>query len=264
MCLAWASLLSLLSVASCITDSKAVTTSLTTKWNATPLLLEASEFLAEESQEMFWDFVEAIQNTEGERDVLVTVLTPTLRYPVQPLQVIFCVALLLSVDAEKAAAAGGGPIASNEAPPPGCAAFFSVHGEKTCDTEDLEGLLETAATSVHGEKTCDTEDLEGLLETAATRTLYPEIKELLKELRKHLVESTNEMAPLKVWQMQDLSFQTAARILAAPVHYQTAAQWPSIAAREDRGEPRRLDVIVFVPVHQDQPPSYVLVNLVRG
>jgi hypothetical protein len=88
-----------------------------------------------------------------------------------------------------------------------------------------------------------------------SRTLYPELKEQLKELRKHLVESTNEMAPLKVWQMQggrdfifslplfscikttvttviisfsptifhflslcvsDLSFQTAARILAAP------------------------------------------------
>lgn len=34
------------------------------------------------------------------------------------------------------------------------------------------------------------------------RTLHPELKEQLKELRKHLVESTNEMSPLKVWQMQ--------------------------------------------------------------
>uniref|UniRef100_A0A669QV82 UDP-glucose ceramide glucosyltransferase-like 1 n=1 Tax=Phasianus colchicus TaxID=9054 RepID=A0A669QV82_PHACC len=48
------------------------------------------------------------------------------------------------------------------------------------------------------------------------RQLYPDLTEELKELRKHLVESTNEMAPLKVWQLQDLSFQTAARILAAP------------------------------------------------
>lgn len=32
--------------------------------------------------------------------------------------------------------------------------------------------------------------------------MYPELKEQLQELRKHLVESTNEMAPLKVWQMQ--------------------------------------------------------------
>lgn len=32
--------------------------------------------------------------------------------------------------------------------------------------------------------------------------MYPELKEQLKELRKHLIESTNKMAPLKVWQMQ--------------------------------------------------------------
>uniref|UniRef100_A0A2K6EYS8 UDP-glucose glycoprotein glucosyltransferase 1 n=1 Tax=Propithecus coquereli TaxID=379532 RepID=A0A2K6EYS8_PROCO len=49
------------------------------------------------------------------------------------------------------------------------------------------------------------------------RDLHPDLKGQLKELRKHLVESTNEMAPLKVWQLQDLSFQTAARILSAPV-----------------------------------------------
>lgn len=36
-------------------------------------------------------------------------------------------------------------IASNEPPPPGCAAFFSVHGAKTCDAEALASLLETAA-----------------------------------------------------------------------------------------------------------------------
>lgn len=34
------------------------------------------------------------------------------------------------------------------------------------------------------------------------RNMYPDLKEQLQELRKHLVESTNEMAPLKVWQMQ--------------------------------------------------------------
>uniref|UniRef100_A0A3Q3MCR0 UDP-glucose ceramide glucosyltransferase-like 1 n=1 Tax=Mastacembelus armatus TaxID=205130 RepID=A0A3Q3MCR0_9TELE len=35
-------------------------------------------------------------------------------------------------------------------------------------------------------------------------------------LRKHLLESTNDMAPLKVWEMQDLSFQAAARIMSVP------------------------------------------------
>uniref|UniRef100_A0A672IRW4 UDP-glucose ceramide glucosyltransferase-like 1 n=1 Tax=Salarias fasciatus TaxID=181472 RepID=A0A672IRW4_SALFA len=68
-------------------------------------------------------------------------------------------------------------------------------------------------TQVQGNDPVD--EVQGFL-FGKLKTLYPELKEQLKELRKHLVESTNEMAPLKVWQMQDLSFQTAARILAAP------------------------------------------------
>ncbi|XP_035995136.1 UDP-glucose:glycoprotein glucosyltransferase 2 isoform X2 [Fundulus heteroclitus] len=45
---------------------------------------------------------------------------------------------------------------------------------------------------------------------------HPELEEQLGELRKHLLESTNDMAPLKVWEMQDLSFQAAARIMSVP------------------------------------------------
>ncbi|XP_078741581.1 UDP-glucose:glycoprotein glucosyltransferase 1-like, partial [Lampetra fluviatilis] len=46
--------------------------------------------------------------------------------------------------------------------------------------------------------------------------LHPDMRSRLDELRSHMIESTNEMSPLKVWQMQDLSFQAAARIVAAP------------------------------------------------
>ncbi|XP_034549617.1 UDP-glucose:glycoprotein glucosyltransferase 2 [Notolabrus celidotus] len=45
---------------------------------------------------------------------------------------------------------------------------------------------------------------------------HPELQEQLVELRKHLLESTNDMVPLKVWEMQDLSFQAAARIMSVP------------------------------------------------
>uniref|UniRef100_A0A8C4IH67 UDP-glucose ceramide glucosyltransferase-like 1 n=1 Tax=Dicentrarchus labrax TaxID=13489 RepID=A0A8C4IH67_DICLA len=45
---------------------------------------------------------------------------------------------------------------------------------------------------------------------------HPEIQEQLTELRKHLLESTNDMVPLKVWEMQDLSFQAASRIMSVP------------------------------------------------
>ncbi|KAG7229211.1 hypothetical protein INR49_013154 [Caranx melampygus] len=204
-------------------------------------------------------------------------------------------------------------IASNEPPPSGCSAFFSIHGEKSCDAESLAALLKTALerpkpylfkgdhkypgsnpdapvvilyaefgkpefqrlhqvlsskvseglvtyilrhyiavgnpsgkkvylsgygvelaiksqeykakddTQVQGAEVNATvigendpvDEVQGFL-FGKLKMLYPELKEQLKELRKHLVESTNEMAPLKVWQMQDLSFQTAARILAAP------------------------------------------------
>ncbi|XP_061827435.1 UDP-glucose:glycoprotein glucosyltransferase 2 isoform X3 [Nerophis lumbriciformis] len=45
---------------------------------------------------------------------------------------------------------------------------------------------------------------------------HPDLQDQLGELRKHLVDSTNDMAPLKVWELQDLSFQAAARILSVP------------------------------------------------
>uniref|UniRef100_A0A671PIY3 UDP-glucose:glycoprotein glucosyltransferase 2-like n=1 Tax=Sinocyclocheilus anshuiensis TaxID=1608454 RepID=A0A671PIY3_9TELE len=45
---------------------------------------------------------------------------------------------------------------------------------------------------------------------------HPELQEELGELRKHLLESTNDMTPLKVWELQDLSFQAASRIMTVP------------------------------------------------
>uniref|UniRef100_A0A674F3N0 UDP-glucose ceramide glucosyltransferase-like 1 n=1 Tax=Salmo trutta TaxID=8032 RepID=A0A674F3N0_SALTR len=305
--------LSLLPVVSGEADSKAVTTSLTTKWASTPLLLEASEFLAEESQEMFWDFVEedilkccSVTDTDQAYYDLIVKRASTLLSTVQLNMLKFA----LSLRAYSATVHSFQQIASNEPPPSGCSAFFNVHGEKSCDTEKLAALMETAAerpkpylfksdhrfpgsnpdtpvvvlyaeigsseftmfhqlmlskankglatyvlrhylspssrrvylsgygvelaiknqeykakddTQVQGAEVNATlmgendenDEVQGFL-FGKLKTLYPELKEQLKELRKHLVESTNEMAPLKVWQMQDLSFQTAARILAAP------------------------------------------------
>uniref|UniRef100_A0A8C5B4H8 UDP-glucose glycoprotein glucosyltransferase 1 n=1 Tax=Gadus morhua TaxID=8049 RepID=A0A8C5B4H8_GADMO len=246
------------------------------------VLLFLSEFLAEESQEKFWDFVEANQNTEGEHDdteqayyQMILKRAGALLSSVHLNMLKFA----LSLRAYSATVHSFQQIASNEPPPPGCAAFFSVHGLKACDAQDLEGLLETAPTrpkpflfkgdhrfpgsnpdapvvilyaevgspafsSLHRAAQAQAQDGRALyvlrhylakpspnkvflsgygVELAIKSQEYKscsdadtKIKEQLKELRKHLVESTNEMAPLKVWQMQDLSFQTAARILSAP------------------------------------------------
>ncbi|XP_071475342.1 UDP-glucose:glycoprotein glucosyltransferase 1 isoform X2 [Marmota flaviventris] len=297
-------------------DSKAITTSLTTKWFSTPLLLEASEFLAEDSQEKFWNFVEASQNI-GSSDHHGTdysyyhaILEAAFQFlsPLQQNLLKFC----LSLRSYSATIQAFQQIAANEPPPEGCDSFFSVHGKKTCDFHTLETLLLTASerpkpllfkgdhrypssnpespvvifyseigyenfsnfhhqlisksnlgkinyvfrhylsnprrepvhlsgygvelaiksteykakddTQVKGTEVNTTvigendpiDEVQGFL-FGKLRDLHPDLKEQLKELRKHLVESTNEMAPLKVWQLQDLSFQAAARILSAPV-----------------------------------------------
>ncbi|KAG5286096.1 hypothetical protein AALO_G00010890 [Alosa alosa] len=294
-------------------DSKAVTTTLTTKWPSTPLLLEASEFLAEENQDKFWDFVEANQHIENdEHDGTDLSYYGLIQKRAQPLLSPVQLNLLkfaLSLRAYSSTVHSFQQIASNEPPPAGCTAFFNVHGKKSCNTEHLSDLLDTVpkpylfkgdhkfpstnpeapvvilyaemgtdefsrlhqlmvskaneglivyvlrhfvanpsknkvylsgygvelAIKNQEYKAKDDTQVQGGGETNATlvgerdgvdevqgflfgklRTMYPELKEQLRELRKHLVESTNEMAPLKVWQMQDLSFQTAARILAAP------------------------------------------------
>ncbi|XP_077988302.1 UDP-glucose:glycoprotein glucosyltransferase 1-like isoform X2 [Glandiceps talaboti] len=48
------------------------------------------------------------------------------------------------------------------------------------------------------------------------RKLHPEREEKLKTFRNHLIETSNDMAPLKVWQLQDISLQAAQRVLSSP------------------------------------------------
>uniref|UniRef100_A0A672NQ95 UDP-glucose ceramide glucosyltransferase-like 1 n=1 Tax=Sinocyclocheilus grahami TaxID=75366 RepID=A0A672NQ95_SINGR len=213
-----AALLALGSVQCFSSDSKAVTTTLTTKWPSTPLLLEASEFLAEESQDKFWDFVEANQNIESDHDDtdlayydLILKRASVLLSPVQ----LNLLKLALSLRAYSSTVHSFQQIASNEPPPPGCKAFFNIHGQTSCDTERLKVMLDnqthlsflhfsTAGADVNatviGEND-PVDEVQGFL-FGKLKTIYPELKEQLKELRKHLIESTNDMAPLKVWQMQ--------------------------------------------------------------
>uniref|UniRef100_A0A8C4X676 UDP-glucose ceramide glucosyltransferase-like 1 n=1 Tax=Erpetoichthys calabaricus TaxID=27687 RepID=A0A8C4X676_ERPCA len=296
-------------------DSKAITTSLTSKWASTPLLLEASEYLAEERQEFFWDFVEVNQyigpdDHEGTDQSYYHLILKRASQFLTALQ-LNLLKFALSLRSYSTTVQSFQQIAANEPPPPGCSAFFSIHGERTCDPKSLTNLLESASerprpflfkgdhrftlsdpvapviilyaemgtkefsqfhqllvskvnrgeityvlrhyianpntnkvflsgygvelaiknqeykakddTQVQGGEVNATmfgendpvDEVHGFL-FGKLRTQYPDLVEQLKELRKHLVESTNEMAPLKVWQLQDLSFQTAARILSAP------------------------------------------------
>ena len=45
---------------------------------------------------------------------------------------------------------------------------------------------------------------------------HPDDKEKLAEFKQHLLDQDNDLPPMKVWQLQDLSMQAAARIMEAP------------------------------------------------
>ena len=58
------------------------------------------------------------------------------------------------------------------------------------------------------------EEVEGFM-FSKLKTLHPEKTEKLGEMKQHLLDMNNDMAPMKVWQLQDLSLQAAQRIMTA-------------------------------------------------
>lgn len=62
------------------TKTKPVTTHLSAKWAHTPLLLEASEYMAEENTATFWGFIQVIAQTDPQLfatskfDVVISVM----------------------------------------------------------------------------------------------------------------------------------------------------------------------------------------------
>uniref|UniRef100_A0AAX7T743 UDP-glucose ceramide glucosyltransferase-like 1 n=1 Tax=Astatotilapia calliptera TaxID=8154 RepID=A0AAX7T743_ASTCA len=81
---------------------------------------------------------------------------------------------------------------------------------KAVDDTEVKGQL-----TVINVEDDDNDEVQGFF-FGTLKKSHPELQEHLVELRKHLLESTNDMAPLKVWEMQDLSFQAASRIMSAP------------------------------------------------
>uniref|UniRef100_A0A672JTW5 UDP-glucose ceramide glucosyltransferase-like 1 n=1 Tax=Salarias fasciatus TaxID=181472 RepID=A0A672JTW5_SALFA len=74
--------------------------------------------------------------------------------------------------------------------------------------------VKDSKSATHAEED-DNDEVQGFF-FGTLKKSHPELQEQLVELHKHLLESTNDMAPLKVWEMQDLSFQAAARIMSVP------------------------------------------------
>ncbi|KAJ4933097.1 hypothetical protein JOQ06_029934, partial [Pogonophryne albipinna] len=306
------SLLLLLNIHHVTSAPKGVTASLRAKWSMTPFLLETSEFIAEDRNEKFWQFVDTVKELtvykqgESVRSYYNLIIKKAGQF-LTDLQVNL-LKFAMSLRSYSPAVHASQQIASDEPPPEACPAFVSIHGQHSCSTKDIKKLLKAAAgrpiphlyKNDHTYPGLNTTEVpvvilyaeigtkkftlfhKVLSERAAEGTLvyvlrhfvvnpkpqkmllsgyavelaiksteykavddtkvkdslvnaeddntdevqgfvfgtlkksHPELQENLVELRKHLLESTNDMVPLKVWEMQDLSVQAAARILSVP------------------------------------------------
>ncbi|XP_076603616.1 UDP-glucose:glycoprotein glucosyltransferase 2 [Chaetodon auriga] len=86
---------------------------------------------------------------------------------------------------------------------------------KSTEYKAVDDTKVTDSKAVMNSEDDNNDDVQGFL-FGTLKKSHPEIQEQLTELRRHLLESTNDMVPLKVWEMQDLSFQAAARIMSVP------------------------------------------------
>ncbi|XP_063005624.1 UDP-glucose:glycoprotein glucosyltransferase 2 isoform X3 [Melospiza melodia melodia] len=300
-------------------SSQPVTARLAAKWPATPLLLEASEFIAEDGNEKFWQFLETVRELtvykqgDSEYSYYNLILKKAGQF-LSNLQ-INLLKFALSIRAYSPTVQMFQQIAADEPPPEGCRAFVVIHEKHTCKTNEIKKLLKKAAkrprpylfkvdhkfptlkedgpvvilyaemgtrdfvkfhkilsekaqkeeivyvlrhyvqkpnsrkmylsgygvelaiksteykavddTQVKGanetkeeedeEEEEEESDIQGFL-FGKLKRMHPDLKNNLMEFKKHLIETTNNMEPLKVWEMQDLSFQAATRIMSTPVY----------------------------------------------
>ncbi|XP_055965654.1 UDP-glucose:glycoprotein glucosyltransferase 2 [Sorex fumeus] len=294
--------------------SKAVTAHLAAKWPDTPLLLEASEFMAEESNEKFWQFLETVKQigifkeTESAYSYYNLILKKAGQF-LDNLH-INLLKFALSIRAYSPTVQMFQQIAADESPPDGCNAFVVIHKKYTCKVHEIKKLLKKAssrprpylferdhefapkkedlpvvilyaeigtrafgtfhdvlaAKAQNGEivyilrhyikkpssqkmylsgygvelaiksteyKALDdtqvkpvtnstedelqTNEVQGFL-FGTLKEKYSHLIDNLTAFQRYLIESSKEMAPLKVWELQDLSFQAASQIMSTPVY----------------------------------------------
>ncbi|XP_045667045.1 UDP-glucose:glycoprotein glucosyltransferase 2 isoform X2 [Ursus americanus] len=295
--------------------SKAVTAHLAAKWPETPLLLEASEFMAEESNEKFWQFLETVQElaiykqTESSYSYYNLILKKAGQF-LDNLH-INLLKFAFSIRAYSPTIQMFQQIAADEPPPDGCDAFVVIHRKHTCKINELKKLLKKATsrprpylfkgdhifptdkenlpvtilyaeigtrgfskfhkvlsekarngeilyvlrhyiqkpesqkmylsgygvelaiksteykalddtqvktvTNTTVEDEMETNEVQGFL-FQKLKERYSDLKDNLTAFQKYLIESNKEMTPLKVWELQDLSFQAASQIMSTPVY----------------------------------------------
>lgn len=304
-------------------ETKAVIATLDAKWHSTPILLEISEYLAEEKKEYFWNYVDRVTDIEPkflyrgtDRDHYELLLSETLHILSQ--EKLSLLKFSLALRSYSPTIEMFQQIALTKNLPPGCSAVIEVNSEFTCDLIELDRLLETAlqrnrssiykldhhlienqaslkspvlvvlygelgteafrefhfilqeqakrgrfdyvirhyiknrveqqvrlsgygvelaiksteykaqddtvVKNANDDGAADTiksendeiDELEGFV-FSRLKALYPTEVGALNKLRDHLLEETQDLAPLKVWQLKDLGMQAAQRIMSSPV-----------------------------------------------
>ncbi|XP_060089594.1 UDP-glucose:glycoprotein glucosyltransferase 2 isoform X2 [Heteronotia binoei] len=128
---------------------KRVTARLAAKRPATPLLLEASEFIAEESNEQFWQFLETVKELSiykkgvSEQSYYDLILKKAGQF-LSNVQ-INLLKFSLALRAHSPTVQMFQQIAADEPPPKGCSAFVVIHGKSTCKANEIKKLLTKAA-----------------------------------------------------------------------------------------------------------------------
>ncbi|XP_074027064.1 UDP-glucose-glycoprotein glucosyltransferase [Leptinotarsa decemlineata] len=295
--------------------SKSVTTLLEAKWEATPLVLEVAEYLADENEDFYWNFIDAISSLEppltsieNDRDQYHKVMGLTSKLITKSQLSVLKLGLSLHIYSPKVQMFGQ---IARERKLPSCSTVADVGGVLTCDLKELESLLRkqegnlaqievfkvdthfpgsanhslTAVlygqlgtpefsqfhrllkqfalegkidyiirhyvkdnnskplrlsgygvelqmksteyksqddTKVHEDEKSDDNseeeedlELEGF-EFSKLKKIFPHLLKELNEFKTHLEETSNELAPLKVWQFQELSLQASERIMTSP------------------------------------------------
>ncbi|XP_072300712.1 UDP-glucose:glycoprotein glucosyltransferase 2 isoform X2 [Eucyclogobius newberryi] len=132
-----------------VTSSKGVSASLKAKWSMTPFLLETCEFVGEDGNEKFWQFVDTVKELtvykqgESVRSYFNLVVKKAGQF-LTDLQVNL-LKFALSLRTYSPAVHASQQIASDEPPPDACAAFVSIHGQHTCSPKDIKKLLKASA-----------------------------------------------------------------------------------------------------------------------
>ncbi|XP_052214518.1 UDP-glucose:glycoprotein glucosyltransferase 1-like [Dreissena polymorpha] len=129
---------------------KYVSVNLNSKWRSTPMILEASEFLAGEGNDNFWGFVSKVADLSPEEmaeesdEAIYRMINKFSSRFVSPMLQNF-LKMFLSLRSYSPTVEMFQQMALDAGPPDGCAAFVYVNGEKSCDPGAVQGLVTRAA-----------------------------------------------------------------------------------------------------------------------